>query len=99
MIVEGIQIADGWLRSDKKYYVDKPIAVLETGKAQSLVRAFQRDERTDVKDAVKSLFAKDNSQWSSAMQKNLKELTKSTNAKQGQKSIEEYLKNYGKRRI
>lgn len=99
VIVEGIQIADGWLRSDKNYYVNKPIAILKTGKVQSLVRAFQRDERTDIKDALKSIFAKNNSQWSSAMQINLKELSESANAKRGQKSVDEYLKSYGKRRI
>lgn len=99
VIVEGIQIADGWLKSDKSYYTNKPMVILETGKLQSLVRAFQRDERTDIGLAIASIFQKDNSQWSSTMSKNLKELSKETGAKRGQISVENYLAMYGKRRV
>lgn len=99
VVVEGIQIADGWLRSDKSFYANKPIAILETNKVTSLMRAFQRDDRSDVGNAIASLFKKDNSQWSSAMSSNLSELSKTTQAKRGQKSVDEYLDNYGKRKL
>lgn len=99
VIVEGIQIADGWLRSNKSFYANKPIAILETNKVTSLMRAFQRDDRTDVGNAIASLFKKDNSQWSSAMSSNLLELSEAAQATRGQKSVDEYLKNYGNRKL
>lgn len=99
VVVEGIQVADGWLRSDKSYYSNKPIAVLDTGKVQSLVRAFQRDGRSNIGLAINRLLQKDDGPWSYLMDKNLKELSKETKAKRGQVSVNNYLAMYGKRRV
>lgn len=43
VIVEGIQIADGWL-GNKSFYNDKPAIVVGTNMAQSMKRAMERDE-------------------------------------------------------
>ena len=43
VICEGIQIADGWLRSDKNYYASKPVILLNTSAITSLLRASKRD--------------------------------------------------------
>lgn len=99
VIVEGIQVADGWLNQNANYYSAKPLAVLSTSKTNALMRAFERDERTDVANAVKSLFMKEGSQWSKAMDAKLDTLVDITNAKRNQKAVEDYLKKYGQRKV
>lgn len=98
VIVEGIQVADGWLHGSSEFYADKPTVVLGTNKVKSLIQAFDRDERSDVGLAVKSLFAKDGTNWSNTMTKNLNDLVEWTNAKKGSKAVDEYLSKYGQRR-
>lgn len=99
VIVEGIQIADGWLRPNTAYYSGKPVAILETNKVKSLMQAFERDERTDYLNAVKSIFAKSGTQWSSAMDEKLDTLSKNVNARKGSKAVDDYLKKYGQRKL
>lgn len=45
VIVEGLQVADGWLRENKGYYLDKPVISLSTSPVVSALRAAQRDEK------------------------------------------------------
>lgn len=99
VIVEGIQVADGWLHSDSGFYKDKPTVILSTGKVKSLMQAFDRDDRHDIKLALYSLLSKDSSNWSTSMSKNLNDLANQTEAKKGAIAVDNYLKYYGKRRL
>lgn len=98
VIVEGIQIAQNWLRSGYDSYKGQPIAVLNTSRTSSLMQAFARDQRSDVSEAIKSLFSKSETNWSSDAQKELKEIAKATEAKKGNKVVDKYLEKYGQRK-
>lgn len=63
------------------------------------MQAYNRDERTDIGNAIKSLFSVSGTQWSSAMSKNLEELSDAAGAKKGDKAVDEYLKKYGQRKL
>lgn len=63
------------------------------------MQAYNRDERTDAGNAIKSLFASSGTQWSSAMSKNLEELSKEVGAKKGSKAVDDYLKKYDQRQL
>lgn len=99
VIVEGVQIADSWLHMDHSFYSSKPTVVLSTNKVGSLRREFIRDERNDLIKAVKSLFAKDETAYSTAMSMRLSDLAKTTNAKHNQKAVNDYLRRYGQRKM
>lgn len=98
VIVEGIQITDGWLYSGYDVYKSQPIAILDTSKGRSLLQEYIRDERTDLVRAVGQYFSKSGTTWSSAWDKDLSEITKATNARTGSKAVDEYLKQYGQRK-
>lgn len=99
VIVEGIQITDGWLYSGYDHYKNQPIAILGTSKARSLAQEFVRDERQDPIGAVKEYFSKSGTTWSKAWDKELSEIIEVTQAKRGSKSVNEYLKKYGNRKF
>ena len=63
------------------------------------MQEYSRDERTDFGNAVKSLFAKTDSQWSKSTSQELNTLSRQTNAKRGDKAVDEYLKKYGQRKF
>lgn len=88
VIVEGIQIADGWLSNDKSFYDGKSSIILGTGKFSSMKRMMERDNvkfRTfnDAKERVKHYL-----QYS----KVLDEYSNAVNAKRGENWVKEYLK-------
>lgn len=93
VIVEGIQIADGWLIDDKKYYNNKPIVILGTNPVSSIKRAFERDDRGGIIKGLKNLdSAKEYVQWYFDMSKDLNTLVSNTQSKRGQDWVKEYLK-------
>lgn len=99
VIVEGIQIADGWLKGDYSLYKNQPIAILNTNRVSSLMQAFARDKRNDLITAIKQLVAKDGTNWSSEAVKNLKDLTNTVGGKKNPEIIlNEYLAKYGNRK-
>lgn len=99
VIVEGIQIAQNWLRNGYDSYKGQPVAVLSTNKVSSLMQEFIRDQRTDPGKAIKELFSKSGTNWSVNSQKELKEMAKTVEAKKGDKSINDYLRKYGQRKV
>lgn len=100
VIVEGIQIAQEWLRFGYDSYKGKPVAILNTNRVSSLMQAFVRDERTDVNTAIKELFSKTDTNWSFDAARQLREMTKVTNAKKNPEVIlNEYLDKYGQRKV
>lgn len=99
VIVEGIQIADGWLHSDASFYAGKPVAVLRTSALRSMARAYERDDRGNPLTGITNIFAKEGNQWSGAMNKKLDTLTEYTGAHKGDKAVTDYLKKYGQRRL
>ena len=75
VIVEGVQIADGWLKGDLKDYDGKPAIILGTNPIKSMRRAFSRDDRGGLIKGLGSLdSAKEYLQWYSNTNKKLKEL-------------------------
>lgn len=75
VIVEGVQIADGWLKGDLKDYDGKPAIILSTNPIKSMSRAFARDDRGNLLKGLGSLdSAKEYLQWYSNTNKRLKEL-------------------------
>lgn len=75
VIVEGVQIADGWLKGDLKEYDGKPAIILSTNPIKSMSRAFARDDRGNLLKGLGSLdSAKEYLQWYSNTNKRLKEL-------------------------
>lgn len=100
VIVEGIQIAQGWLKDSYDSYKGKPVAILSTNRLSSLIQAFDRDERTDVGTAIKQLLSSSDTNWSSDAQKQLKTMAKETGAKRDpEKILNEYLEKYGQRKV
>lgn len=99
VIVEGIQIADGWLKPDVASYSRQPVAVMGTNKIASLLQALSRDERTDYLAPFKGIFSTEESQWSKAMDTKLDELSKGIGAKKDKKTVDDFLKKYGQRRL
>ena len=96
VIVEGVQIADDWFAADKSYYSGKPTIVLTTNPISSIVRAFDRDGRGGLIKGLSSLDnAKDYIKWYADGTKRLSDLSKSAEAKRGQKYIDAFLKQYG----
>ena len=75
VIVEGVQIADSWLKADLKDYEGKPAIILGTNPVKSMKRAFNRDDRGGLLKGLGSLdSAKEYLQWYSNTNKRLKEL-------------------------
>lgn len=99
VIVEGVQIVSGWLNQNNEFYTSKPIVILNTSRVSSAVRAYDRDDRGNVLDAVQNVFKKHNGQWSGEMNEKITSLTNSTNASVGKSIIDRYLKEYGKRKV
>lgn len=99
VIVEGIQITDGWLHLGYDHYKNQPMAILGTSKARSLAQEFTRDQRKDPVYAIKEYFSKSGTTWSQAWDKQLSEITHTVNAKKGSKAVDEYLKKYSQRSI
>lgn len=91
VVVEGIQVADGWLRSDKSFYASKPVAILGTNSKRSMQQAFKRDGLTSASEYT------DN--WSEKMTKNLKDLETATNATRNTRYVNDFLKKYGNRKV
>lgn len=96
VIVEGVQISDDWLSENKSYYADKPTIIMTTNPITSMKRAFQRDDRGGIISGLKSLdSAKEYIQWYVNSTKRLGDLSKTTQAKRGQKYIDDILSRYG----
>lgn len=75
VIVEGVQITDGWLKGNLKEYDGKPAIILSTNPIKSMSRAFARDDRGNLLKGLGSLdSAKEYLQWYSNTNKKLKEL-------------------------
>jgi len=96
VIVEGVQISDDWLSENKSYYANKPTIIMTTNPITSMKRAFQRDDRGGIISGLKSLdSAKEYIQWYVNSTKRLGDLSKTTQAKRGQKYIDDILSRYG----
>lgn len=79
VIVEGVQIADDWLKGNKKDYLGKPMVILQTNPVTSMQRAFTRDERGSLLKGLLSLDEpKDFVKWYVNSNKRLKELAEAT---------------------
>lgn len=82
VIVEGVQIADNWLKGANEDYAGKPMAILQNGPIKSMSRAFERDDRGNLFQGLKSLDdAKEYAGWYYQMTKNLNGLANATGAK------------------
>lgn len=99
VIVEGVQILDNWLYSGYDHFKGQPIAVLKTSRAQSILRAYARDDQKDLKKALSELFAKNGTNWSSEQPQKIKDLSNTVEAKRGSEAVNDYLKQYGQRRL
>ena len=93
VIVEGVQIADDWLSSNKDYYKGKPMIILNTNAYTSMKRAFKRDDRGGLIKGLSNLdSAKEYFNWYSATNKKLDELASETDTiKRGKTYIMENL--------
>lgn len=89
VIVEGIQIYDGWLHGDPSFYKDKPFVAIQTDRLTAMKRASARDER---KDPLKNLFAKSGNQWSKASKRMFSDIQETVEAKKGDQWLQDYLK-------
>lgn len=82
VIVEGVQIADNWLKETNDGYAGKPIVILQNGPIKSMSRAFERDGRGNLFQGLKSLDdAKEYADAYYQMVKNLNGLADVTGAK------------------
>ena len=76
VIVEGVQIADGWLKGKPEDYSNKPVIVLGTNPVKSMSRAFSRDDRGNLIKGLGSLdSAREYIQWYRDTNKKLKNLS------------------------
>lgn len=92
VIVEGVQVADGWLHPEKTYYSNKPLIILQTNAFTSVRRAFDRDERGSVISLLKNPeTAKELIQSYSKTYSLLDDLAKTACAKRGKGIVEKYL--------
>lgn len=88
VIVEGVQIADNWLKGDGNDYKGKPIIVLQTNPIKSMKQAFKRDDRGNLLKGLKRLDdAKEYIQWYYNTNKNLKDLILKTDSKKDVNSL------------
>lgn len=100
VIVEGIQIAQEWLRLGYDSYKGQPVAILSTNRLSSLIQAFDRDERTDINTAIKELLSKNDTNWSFDAANQLVNMAKVTNAKKNPELVlNEYLEKYAQRKV
>lgn len=84
VIVEGVQIADGWL-APLKDYKDRPVVILQNGPIKSLKRAFERDDRGGLIEGLGGLkSAKEYATWYYNMSKNLGTLAEMSDAKRNE---------------
>lgn len=81
VIVEGVQIADDWLKANKKDYAGKPMVVLRTGAIKSMSQAFERDDRGNLLKGLNSLDdSKEYLKWYKDTNRRLSDLAESTDA-------------------
>lgn len=105
VIVEGIQIAQNWLKPGYDSYKGQPIAVLSTSRVNSLMQAFARDERPDIDLLTRAVLIKErvltnnSTNWSDHSAKTLREISKTTEAKHGSKAVDDYIKKFGQRKF
>lgn len=85
VIVEGVQLADGWYIDDKSYFKDMPFIAMNTGLLTSLMRANNRDEIS----ILNIDHAKRYIQTAIATSKNIKEIESLTETKAGKEFIDE----------
>lgn len=88
LIVEGVQIASGWLINSKEYYSDKPLVVLGTSLSNSMLRMFVRQGGITLDD-IRS--AKNIVTWYLRNNRDLNELANTAEAKRGQRLVEDLL--------
>ena len=87
VIVDGIQIADGWLDRNLANYAGKPIVILQDGPFRSLRRAFRRDGRGGLIKGIRSLDnPKETITWCLSLHKCLRYLECVTGAKKDERS-------------
>lgn len=96
VIVEGIGIADNWLRNGYDHYTDKPLVVLGASAGRAMLQANKRDNM-DTK--LSRLMANAGNGWSKQAVKQLNTLSNQGGAKKGQQAVNDYLKKYGARRL
>lgn len=94
-IVEGVQLADDWFTTDKSYFKNRPMVVMQTNAVSSIKRALNRDGKKI--DSIQS--AKEYIDWYKIANKNLNELAEIADAKKGKQYLDNFLKQYGKIKI
>lgn len=92
VIAEGVQILDETLHYDREFYADKPIAILQTGKVNSMKRAAERD-------SLANAFSSDRTRFYDIAKRNIDSLEVITKAEKGSKWLRDYLDEYGSRRV
>lgn len=89
VIVEGVQVYNGWLHGDSSFYKGKPFIAIQTDRLTAMKRASARDE---MKDPIKNLFAKSGNQWSKESKTLFSEIQETVEAKKGDEWLKDYLK-------
>lgn len=97
VIAEGVQVADGALTPDNKYFKDKPVMLLHTNSIVAMKRAFARDGRGGLLKGLSNLdSAKNYIEWYKSIEKSMTEIEKATFFKRGKKWLINLLEEGGK---
>lgn len=100
VIVEGVQILDGTLYSDKTSFRGKPLVLTQTPALKSMERAFARDGRGGL---LARLFSLDSPlmylTWVRQLNASMRDLSIITNAKHSNISVDELLKKLGTTKV
>lgn len=96
VIVEGIGIANNWLRNGYDHYTDKPLVVLNASARKSMLQA---DKRDNIETKLSRLMDETGTGWSKESVKQLTTLSNQSGVKKGEKAIKDFLKTYGARRV
>ena len=87
-IVEGVQLADDWFTSDKSYFKNKPIVIMQTNAISSMKRAFNRDgNKIDTIQSAKKYIDR-----YKIANRQLNNLSDATQARKGLKYLNQFLK-------
>lgn len=90
VIVEGVQLADETTYPDKNFFKDKPLVIAGTNSMTSFLRATQRDEKSIL---LSPKSASEYMQWYSGLNKKLDALSETSEAKNGDQWVKNYIRN------
>lgn len=99
-IAEGVQIADNWLSEDKNYFSGKPIVIMKTNAITSMSRAFDRDGKGNLLKGLGDFeSAKEYIDWYKFANTKLNDLSNTVDAKKNQKYMDDFIKQYGNKKL